>query len=199
MKKTLPSTQTGLPNFPITEDGTNLPSSWEMEFIHSSLITPATRENIDRLDHLAFAGKTDEGINEWADSDWMVLGRVDGEIVAQLGLLKREIRVGRAPITVGGVGGVATLPVWQRRGLGTALMGAAAKFLQTEIKVSFGLLVCADETQPFYSRLGWKTVATELWVTQGEISLPLETVVMVLPLADQEWPQGKIDLCGPSW
>lgn len=199
MKKTLPSTQNGLPDLPISEVGAILPSSWEMEFIHFSQVTPATQEIIDRLDHLAFAGETDEGINEWADSDWMVLGRVDGELVSQLGLLKREIRVGGAPITVGGVGGVATLPVWQRHGLATALMGAAAKFLQTEIKVSFGLLVCADETQPFYARLGWKTVATELWVLQGEISLPLRTIVMVLPLADQGWPQGKIDLCGPGW
>jgi predicted N-acetyltransferase YhbS len=170
-----------------------------MEFIQASRVPSATQEIIDRMDQLVFAGETDVGINEWADSDWMVLGRVNGEIVTQLGLLKRDIYVGGTRMTVGGVGGVATHPAWQRRGLGTALMRAAAKFLQTEIKVSFGLLVCADETQPFYARLGWKTIATELWVTQGDKSRSLQTAVMILPLDDHEWQQGKIDLCGPPW
>jgi predicted N-acetyltransferase YhbS len=194
-----PSNWDGMPKSFISGVGAKLPSSWEIEIFQTSHVPPATQEIINRLDHLAFAGETDEGINEWADSDWMVLGRVTGEIVAQLGLLKRDILVGGARLTVGGVGGVATLPAWQRRGLGSALMRAAAQFLQSKLIVPFGLLVCADETQPFYARLGWEKVATELWVTQVKKSRPLQTAVMILPLADQEWPQGRIDLCGLPW
>jgi GNAT superfamily N-acetyltransferase len=180
--------------------GAKLAASLQVEFIRSSQVAPAIQEIIDRLDQLAFAGENaEENPNGWADSDWMVLGRLDGEIVTQLGLLKREIGVGAARIPVGGVGGVATLPAWQRRGLSTALMRAAARFMQVELNVPFGLLVCADETQPFYARLGWKTVATELWFTENGKRQSLETAVMVLLLSEQEWPEGEIDLCGLPW
>jgi nodulation protein A len=152
------------------------------------------------LDQLAFAGENvDEGSNEWATSEWMVIGRLDGEIVTQLGLLKREIRVGAVRIPVGGVGGVATLPAWQRRGLSTAVLGAAAQFMQVELDVPFGLLVCAEETQPLYARLGWKRVATKLWFTGNEKHQSMQTMVMILPLSNQEWPEGEIDLCGLPW
>jgi GNAT superfamily N-acetyltransferase len=175
-------------------------ASLQIEFIRSSQVPPAIQKIIDRLDQLAFAGENAEkDSNEWAASDWMVIGRLDGEIVTQLGLLKREIRVGAVRIPVGGVGGVATLPAWQRRGLSTALMGVAAQFMQVELNVPFGLLVCADETQPFYARLGWKTVATKLWFTGNGKLQSLQTTVMIMPLSKQEWPEGEIDLCGLPW
>ena len=199
MQKTLPSHLNGIADSNISRVGEKLPAYWKTEFIQSSQVPPATQEIIDRLDHLAFAGDVDEGINEWSGSEWMILGRVDDEIVSQLGVLKRDILVGGVRLAVGGVGGVATLPAWQRHGLATALMRAAARFLQEEVKVPFGLLVCGDDTQPFYARLGWKTVATGLWVTQAEKSRLLQTAVMVLPLVDYDWPQGKIDLCGLPW
>jgi GNAT superfamily N-acetyltransferase len=172
----------------------------QIEFIRSSQVPSAIQESIDRLDKLAFAGENaNEAFIEWSTSDWMVLGRLDGEIVTQLGLLKREIRVGAVPLPVGGVGGVATLPSWQRRGLSSALMGAAAQFMQVELNVPFGLLVCAEETQPFYAQLGWKKVATELWFSGNGNRQSLQTPVMILPLSKQEWLEGEIDLCGLPW
>lgn len=174
--------------------------SLQIEFIRSSQVSPDDQQTIDRLDHLAFAGKiAEDDPNEWADSDWMVLGRVDGEIVTQLGLLKREIRVGAVLMPVGGVGGVATHPAWQRLGLSTALLRAAAQFMQTEFNVPFGLLNCANESQPFYTRLGWKTVSTELWFTENKKRRSLQTPVMILPLSNRDWPEGEIDLCGLPW
>jgi GNAT superfamily N-acetyltransferase len=180
--------------------GAKLDASLHIEFIRSSQVPPAIQEIIDRLDRLAFAGEnTGEDSNEWAASDWMVIGSLDGEIVTQLGLLKREILVGEMRTFVGGVGGVATFPTWQRRGYSTALMGAAAKFMQVELNVPFGLLVCGDETQSFYARLGWKMVATKLWFTGNGNLQTLQTTVMILPLLKQEWPEGEIDLCGLPW
>jgi len=180
--------------------GAKLTCSLQIEFIRSSQISPDDQQTIDRLDHLAFAGKVaEDDPNEWAESDWMVLGRIDGEIVTQLGLLKRKIRAGAVLLPVGGVGGVATHPAWQRRGLSTALLRAAAPFIQTELKVSFGLLNCANESQPFYARLGWKTVAAELWFMENKKRRLLQTPVMILPLSTHEWPQGEIDLGGLPW
>jgi GNAT superfamily N-acetyltransferase len=182
------------------EVGAILAISLQIEFVRASQVSPDDQKTIDRLDHMAFAGEdADEVPNEWADSDWMVLGRVDGEIVTQLGLLKREILVGDEPVIVGGVGGVATQPAWQRRGLSTELLRAAAQFMQTELNVPFGLLNCANESQPFYARLGWKTIATELWFTENKKRRLMQTPVMILLLSNHVWPQGEIALCGLPW
>jgi GNAT superfamily N-acetyltransferase len=184
----------------VFEVGAKLTDSLHVEFIQTSQISLEFQKIIDQLDHLAFAGEVaEEDPIEWADSDWMVLGRVDGVIVTQLGLLKREIRVGTVLVPVGGVGGVATHPARQHRGFSTALLRAAAQFMQTELNVSFGLLVCADESQPFYAHLGWKTIATELWFTGKEKRRRLQTPVMILPLSKHDWPEGEIDLCGLPW
>lgn len=173
--------------------------SLEVEFIRTSEVVPTVQVIIDQLDRLAFAENADEDVTEWSGPDWMVLGRYEGEIVTQLGLLEREIQVGAGTLLVGGVGGVATLPARQRRGFSSTLMQAAAGFLKNEMEVPFGLLVCAEETQPFYARLGWKTVSNRLLFTQEGISQPMHTPVMILSLAVKPWPQGEIDLCGLPW
>ena len=158
-------------------------TSVQIEFVRASQVSPEIQKIIDQVDQPAFDGEApEENTNEWASSDWMVLGRVDGEIVTQLGLLKREIRVGDVPVFVGGVGGVVTHPAWQRHGLSSALMRAAAEFMQTKLNVPFGLLVCGNKTQPFYAHLGWQTVADELLFTENEKRQPLQTAVMILSL-----------------
>jgi aminoglycoside 2'-N-acetyltransferase I len=176
-----------------------LAASLAIEFIRASLVSPVTQALIDGLDHLAFAENADEDVEGWADPDWMVLGRIDGELVTQLGLLKRVIQVGGVKLVVGGVGGVATAPAWQRQGLSTALLRASGEFLQNELSVPFGLLVCGVEMQRFYGRLGWQTIATELLFSLNNKSRHMDTIVMILPLSDQAWPEGEIDLCGSPW
>jgi aminoglycoside 2'-N-acetyltransferase I len=171
----------------------------QVEIIRSTQVSSRVQESIDRLDRLAFVEDSEFDLSAWADSDWMVLGRLDGEIVSQLGLLKREIRINAVPLFVGGVGGVATHPGWRRSGFSSALLSAVAEYMQIELKVPFGLLVCASESSRFYARMGWRTVATELWCTvKGELHC-MKTIVMILPLSQAEWPEGKIDLCGPPW
>lgn len=173
--------------------------SLQVEIVRSTQVSARVQESIDRLDRLSFAEESEFDPSAWADSDWMVLGRLDDELVSQLGLLKREIRIGSIPLLVGGVGGVATHPGWRRSGFSSALLGAAAEFMHLEMKVPFGLLVCAPESSRFYARMGWNPVTTECWCTVKGEPHCMKTVVMVLPLSPVEWPEGKIDLCGPPW
>jgi nodulation protein A len=174
----------------------------KIEFLPESLVKPELNQRIDTLDHLAFANLDGDaqlsGI-EWSSHDWMELGWLEHELVSQLCLLKREISVGAERVGVAGIGGVATHPRWQRQGLASQLMGAAEKYMQDEIRVPFGLLVCADETRPFYKKNGWKFVANELVFIQNNEPRMLKTCVMILPLSDQPWPSGKINLCGLPW
>jgi predicted N-acetyltransferase YhbS len=172
----------------------------KIDTLQTSRISLDDQVTTDLVDHLAFADQVNEDNSiQWSPSDWMVIGRLDGEIVAQLCLLKREIRVGVVPVKVVGVGGVATLPKWRHHGFGTELMRAASTFMRSELYVPFGLLICASETQPFYAHLGWKAVATELWFEKNKIDQLMKTVVMTLPLGNDEWPLGEINLCGLPW
>jgi hypothetical protein len=63
----------------------------------------------------------------------------------------------------------------------------------------FGLLICADETQPFYQLTKWQRVADMLYFTQNDQRRPIQTCVMILRLTDQPWRAGEIDLCGLPW
>jgi nodulation protein A len=168
--------------------------------------TPELDHRIDTLDHLAFSGSDDAGNPdpefdsiEWSSPDWLVLGFVESELVSQLCLHKREITVGATQVRVAGVGGVATHPNWQRRGLASQLLRSAETFMRDEMLVPFGLLVCADTTQPVYAHCGWQTVAQALLFVQDGQRRTLETCVMILPLAGQPWPAGEINLLGLPW
>ena len=104
-----------------------------------------------------------------------------------------------SPLRVGGVGGVATSPRWQRRGLAQQLMEKAAAFMRADMGVEFGLLVCGDHMVPYYSRLGWQVVPGPLLVEQPQGKIIFPTTTMVLPLTGKPWPAGTIDLCGLPW
>jgi GNAT superfamily N-acetyltransferase len=194
------ATQRAVKNSSMIEYEEGMVASLQIEFIRTSQVSKDIQKIIDQVDQLAFDGLgAEENTNEWSSSDWMVLGRVEEELVTQLCLLSREIRVGDVPVVIGGVGGVATHPAWQGHGLASTLMRAAAQFMRTDMNVPFGLLICAQKTQPFYARLGWQTVAEELWFTEHEQRRTMQTPVMVIPLSDQNWPEGEIDLCGLPW
>jgi predicted acetyltransferase len=131
--------------------------------------------------------------------NWFVLGRVGSELVTQLLLLTREIRVGDQKIQVVGIGGVGTHPKWRHRGYASALLSVAEEFIRKEIKVPFGLLVCAPATRPLYERAGWRYVADHLLFEEAGQQQTMDACVMILPLAQNDWPIGEINLCGSSW
>lgn len=175
----------------------------QCEIIASELITPENKKLFDQICALAFKDdKEDPELRdiEWtSQQEWMGLGRLDGELVTILGILKREILVGKKSIWVYGIGGVATHPNWQKHGFSSALLNKAAHFMLEYKEASFGLLVCAEEKRPFYGRAGWKYAADECFYTQAGNKRKLKSVVMVFPILDEDWPQGEIDLCGLPW
>jgi GNAT superfamily N-acetyltransferase len=175
----------------------------QINFLAAYKKSPQLSQMIEDLDKLAFADEDQndpimQGI-EWSSSTWMGIALLGDQLVAQLGLLKREILVGDKPVTVCGVGGVATHPDWQKKGFATQLLRATQIFMSAELKVHFGLLICADETAPVYAGCGWQPVAQALLYHQDGERHSLPTMVMILPLSDEPWPEGEIDLCGLPW
>lgn len=175
----------------------------DIRFVPQSEVTPELDRRINALDHAAFPSDSHDDPEFasiiWSSHEWMALGFVDDLLVTQFCLLTRQILVGGQPLLVAGIGGVATHPDMRRRGLASRLMRAAEPFMRAEMRVPFGLLICADETQPLYAGCGWQTVASSLIYVQNDSRRVLKTCVMMLPLADQPWPAGEIDLCGAPW
>ena len=76
---------------------------------HSENLTEDENQQIEEVDHLAFAGGPADDF-DWASPEWFVIGKLAGRVVSIVGILKRRIQVGDTSLVVGGVGGVATHP-----------------------------------------------------------------------------------------
>lgn len=174
----------------------------DIRFLPQADLKPELRHEYDELDRLAFGSLTEDhefSSIQWATPDWMGFGFLQGQLVTQLCIPKREIRVGNEKIWVAGLGGMATHPDFQHLGLGSALLAATERFMRDTILVPFGLLICAEGTCPFYERSNWQIAANFLHFRQEQQSRLLRTCVMILPLTDRLWPAGEIDLCGLPW
>jgi hypothetical protein len=133
-----------------------------------------------------------------APVEWRVLLWLDGQLVSHVGLVRRVVQVGGAPVDVGGVGYVGTLAERRRGGLASRTMGRAHA-LMDELGVDFGLLVTSQRTAPFYQSLGWGIVPGPLTFDQPAGPLTWPGVAMALPVRRRDWPGGPIDLRGLLW
>lgn len=164
---------------------------------HSDALSEHEIRETEEVARQAFSGPGDD--IEWSSSEWYVLGRVIGRVVSIVGILKRHIRIGELTLEVGGVGGFATHPEYQRRGYGSAVMQRAAEFMRNDLQVEFGLLVCDQDMIAFYNRHGWQIAEEEMVFTSKGVKHIFRDIIMVLPLAERPWPKGRIDLCGNPW
>jgi aminoglycoside 2'-N-acetyltransferase I len=162
-------------------------------------LTEVEQQGVDSVSGLAFAEDITGQEYTWSNSDWQVVGSLVGKVVTCLGIVDRDATAGSQPLRLGGIGGVATHPEWQQRGLASALMLRANAFMRDEMKVDFGLLVCGEQRRHFYAGLGWQEVKGPLMVDQPSGKVELKAVIMVLPCCKHAWPEGVIDLCGLPW
>ena len=174
------------------------------QILSASQINSELNAQIETLDTLAFESVIQNQPPEfaeiqWAEHQWIVLGFVDHQLAAQISLVKRSIQVGNHSIQVVGVGGVATHPDWQKHGFASQLLRATTLLIRNEIQVPFGLLICDDLLESFYSNNGWQKAAQSLYFWQDGKRRSLKACTMILQLTAEEWPEGEIDLCGSPW
>jgi GNAT superfamily N-acetyltransferase len=109
-----------------------------------------------------------ESLNlHWRPKELHLLLYARGKAVSHVGLLKHTISVEGHFVTVGGVGGVVTIPEMQKRGYAWLLMQHAAK-LFGELQVDAGLLFCLQRMIPFYESLGWEIVGHPVMIEQPD-------------------------------
>jgi len=156
---------------------------------------------LDILDHVAFSEEelTLEDDISWEPSMLHFLGKIEGQIVSNVGLIKREILAGSRRLVVGGIGGVATLPLFRRRGYAIQLLEQANDYLKKNHEFLFGMLFCAPEKTHYYARSGYVEVHNPLYIhLKGERKLFKDTK-MVLQISEIPWPEGEVDILGLPW
>jgi len=131
--------------------------------------------------------------------DWRFILLVDNQPVSHVSVLKHSILVAEQALTVGGVGGVVTIPHAQGRGYAQALLERVEQFLCSELQVDFGLLFCRDQLMRFYEQRGWQPISNLVRVDQpaGQIEAPLH--VMVYPCHRNAFPAGTVELNSLPW
>lgn len=127
-----------------------------------------------------------------------------GSIVAHLGFERRLIGVGDRDVLVAGVGGVATHPGWQGRGLGRRMMVELRRVLTTEAPVEFGYLGCREEVVGFYESVGWHRIHRKVReIDPGSRQWTVtEDPTLIMPASEplSAWPrEGMIGLRGMWW
>jgi predicted acetyltransferase len=133
---------------------------------------------------------------QWANADWTVMVWEDEDLVTNVHIVERTAMVRSQPVKLGGIGNVATKVEWRKRGYASSALKKAQDFLLDPLKVDFGMMIATEPMIPRYVKLGWKVVAKSMWIEQPDGRTRLNYPVMVLPVCQQVWPEGEIDLCG---
>lgn len=121
-------------------------------------------------------------------------------LVSAAGVLFRLGGFDGAPVRIGGIGGVMTLPSAQRRGFGRATMLATHEIIERTPPCDFGLLFCEPENFDFYSGLGWSAFEGTVIAEQPGSTGPYNIMQPMVRKAAKAAPtKGIIDLCGLPW
>ena len=159
-------------------------------------LTEQEDRELDELSHLAFSQDHHEEDILWSEANWYIFVKVRGIIRSQVEIIERTGLVNGRLVKLGGIGGVATTPEWQRRGLSSLAMQKAFIYIKDTLGVEFGILICGDHRVSFYKRLGWQVIEGPLFFYQPGGRRKNDGVTMILPCSVAVWPAGEIDLCG---
>jgi nodulation protein A len=127
-----------------------------------------------------------------------VVGLLAGRPVAHAGLLRRFLRIGAAEQLVGEVGLVAVHPEFQGTGVGR-LLAEQIRAALVELRVPFGYLNCHSSVLPYYTAVGWQSLAgavTRHYEPDDELAAVITTAQpLILPISSDStapWPAGAL-------
>ncbi|HEY9422237.1 MAG TPA: GNAT family N-acetyltransferase [Thermoanaerobaculia bacterium] len=135
----------------------------------------------------------------WVKPDWrfiLLLDRVPVshvKVTEGIGLVGGEVR------KLAGIGGVMTLPAFQRHGFASRLLDRAEDFIFYELGRDLGWLFCLEELVPYYARRGWRLVEAQVTVEQPSGSLVWPEKAMALPRPGEEWRQEPVEVRSFPW
>jgi RimJ/RimL family protein N-acetyltransferase len=161
-------------------------------------LSPAEQKQLDDLLERVFHDDPYAGM-AYAKMEWNVLVYVGNVLASNVEIVERTVTVGGQPVRVGGIGGVATLPEYRGRSLATQAMIAAAKFMEDELGLEYGLLITSTRRETFYKGLGWQVISEPAYFDQPSGKIQNEGITMSLSMAGKFWPPGMVDFCSLPW
>jgi hypothetical protein len=135
---------------------------------------------------------------EWRPADYHVIGYLKREPVTHVGIVKHSVRVGSVRKTVGGIGGVVTVPQKQRQGLAKMCLSYAHYYMRYELAVEYGFLFCLEQLVSYYRDIGWRMLENKVLINQprGALFAPLPSMVFEF---SPPWPEGLVTLDSLPW
>jgi GNAT superfamily N-acetyltransferase len=124
---------------------------------------------------------------------------VDGAPVSYFRALRHVCRVDGREVSIGGLGGLVTVPTHQRRGYGARLVTAALDALRDRWKVEAALAFCLDHTLDFYRRLGALVIPGPVLVETTTGTRPAPFHALWWPFQPALWPITTVELRSPLW
>jgi predicted N-acetyltransferase YhbS len=166
------------------------------EIIRASDVPSATTALINDWFLIEFAISLDK----LAPISWHVLAWSGESLVCHVGIVEQAATIGGESVQLGGISGVITEPAWRGRGLASEAMRRAGDHMRQATAADFGLLVCLRDRVTFYEGVGWQQTAAPMFFTdwRGEY-VQTDLAIMVLPLRDRPWVDGRIELSGRAW
>jgi predicted acetyltransferase len=122
----------------------------------------------------------------------------EGKIVAHAALHEKEITTKNGKALIGGIAEVCVHPDYRGRGLVKVLLEKANKY---SIRSGHKFSVLFGETK-VYNSSGYVEITNDIKYVNhetNEVKIEKAKDVMVKKLADMEWPEGLIDINGPTF
>ncbi|NOU62479.1 GNAT family N-acetyltransferase [Paenibacillus sp. LMG 31461] len=103
------------------------------------------------------------------DTTWIAV--VDGVIAAAIQLFTFRIRFGSLELKLGGIGSVATLPDYRKRGLAQRILRRQSEFMKQN---GYDLSLLNTNIQSFYEQVGWFSYPKKVWSADAENMMQLD-------------------------
>ena len=135
----------------------------------------------------------------WATPDRSYIGLVDGQVACFYNLVLREVCFDGLLVAVAGLNNLITTVAFRARGLASRLLRETEADWFGQHSAQCGLLLCASALLPFYSRLGWHAVRSEVRFAQPNGDRIWAANCMLLLPDRSDIQPIVIDLCGLTW
>jgi predicted acetyltransferase len=103
------------------------------------------------------------------------------EIVSRLRIVSRNAQINGEDVQFGGIGGVMTAPVHQRKGFATLALREGERLIFQVLNARLGILLCLPELVSFYQRFGWRRVECPVTFQQPHGMVMWSESAMLLP------------------